>query len=144
MPAVRQSRAMAAPSTPTAPIHASISCGHSPTRTQACARPAQVHCRAAEQGEGQGLKRATVVEAGRWGSPGAPSMRAGPSPQRTAPSTSPTPTGRTMFQMQGAFAELEREMIRQRTREGLAEKRAQGVRLGRPATLPVDVVARIV
>lgn len=55
-----------------------------------------------------------------------------------------TPTGRTMFQMQGAFAELEREMIRQRTREGLAEKRAQGVRLGRPATLPAEVVARIV
>lgn len=55
-----------------------------------------------------------------------------------------TPTGRTMFQMQGAFAELEREMIRQRTREGLAEKRAQGVRLGRPATLPADVVSRIV
>ncbi|MFF0778233.1 hypothetical protein [Streptomyces sp. NPDC003720] len=38
MPAVRQSRAMAAPSTPTMPIHASISCGHSPTRAQACAR----------------------------------------------------------------------------------------------------------
>lgn len=55
-----------------------------------------------------------------------------------------TPTGRTMFQMQGAFAELEREMIRQRTREGLAEKRAQGVRLGRPSTLPAEVVARIV
>lgn len=55
-----------------------------------------------------------------------------------------TPTGRTMFQMQGAFAELEREMIRQRTREGLAEKRAQGVRLGRPAGLPDEVVARIV
>lgn len=55
-----------------------------------------------------------------------------------------TPTGRTMFQMQGAFAELEREMIRQRTREGLAERRAQGVRLGRPSVLPDSVVARIV
>lgn len=55
-----------------------------------------------------------------------------------------TPTGRTMFQMQSAFAELEREMIRQRTREGLAERRAQGVRLGRPSVLPESVVRRIV
>jgi DNA invertase Pin-like site-specific DNA recombinase len=55
-----------------------------------------------------------------------------------------TPAGRTMFTVQGAFAELEREMIRQRTREGLAEKRAQGVRLGRPSVLPAHVVEQIV
>lgn len=55
-----------------------------------------------------------------------------------------TPHGKTMFAMQGAFAELEREMIRQRTREGLAERRAAGVRLGAPSVLPLDVVRRIV
>lgn len=55
-----------------------------------------------------------------------------------------TPQGRAMFTTQAAFGELEREMIRARTREGLAERRAQGVRLGRPSTLPEDVVRRIV
>jgi DNA invertase Pin-like site-specific DNA recombinase len=55
-----------------------------------------------------------------------------------------TPQGRAMFTTQAAFGELEREMIRARTREGLAERRAQGVRLGRPSTLPESVVRRIV
>lgn len=55
-----------------------------------------------------------------------------------------TPHGRTMFTVQGAFAELERDLIRARTREGMAAKRAAGVRLGRPSTLPDDVVKRIV
>lgn len=39
---------------------------------------------------------------------------------------------------------LERKLIGQRTRDALAVKRAQGVRLGRPSTLPREVVARIV
>ncbi|PBC77587.1 recombinase [Streptomyces sp. TLI_235] len=55
-----------------------------------------------------------------------------------------TPHGRTMFTMQGAFAELERDLIRARTRDALAALKARGVRLGRPSTLPVEVVARIV
>lgn len=35
-------------------------------------------------------------------------------------------------------------LIGQRTREGLAAKRAAGVRLGRPSVLPAEVVSRIV
>lgn len=54
-----------------------------------------------------------------------------------------TPHGRTMFTVQGAFAELERDLIRARTREGMAAKRAAGVRLGRPSTLPREVLKRI-
>lgn len=54
-----------------------------------------------------------------------------------------TPHGRTLFTMQGAFAELERDLIAARTREALAALKARGVRLGRPSTLPLDVVARI-
>jgi DNA invertase Pin-like site-specific DNA recombinase len=42
------------------------------------------------------------------------------------------------------FNQLERRLIGQRTREALAEKRAAGVRLGRPSVLPVEVVKRIV
>ena len=37
-----------------------------------------------------------------------------------------TPAGRMMLQMVGAFAEFEREMIRERTRAGLAVAREQG------------------
>lgn len=55
-----------------------------------------------------------------------------------------TPHGRTMFTVQGAFAELERDLIRARTREGMAAKRAAGVRLGRPSLLPPEVLTRIV
>jgi DNA invertase Pin-like site-specific DNA recombinase len=35
------------------------------------------------------------------------------------------------------FAELEREILRERTRAGLAHARAKGKRLGRPATATV-------
>lgn len=49
-----------------------------------------------------------------------------------------TPTGKLMFQIVGAFAEFEREIIRQRVLSGVAHARAQGIRLGRPRTA-VDV-----
>ncbi len=51
--------------------------------------------------------------------------------------------GRAMSTVMGAFAELERDLIRTRTREGMAAKREQGVRMGRPATLPAEVRERI-
>lgn len=46
-----------------------------------------------------------------------------------------TPAGRMMMQMVGAFAEFEREMIRERTRAGLDAARAEGRVGGRPAKL---------
>ncbi len=42
------------------------------------------------------------------------------------------PRNMLMIQILGAFAEFEREMIRERTLSGLARARAQGKRLGRP------------
>ena len=43
-----------------------------------------------------------------------------------------------------AAAEYERDLIGARTREGMAQRRAEGVHCGRPRTLPLDVVERIV
>ncbi|NOU99324.1 recombinase family protein [Paenibacillus planticolens] len=43
-----------------------------------------------------------------------------------------TPTGRAMFKMIGVIAELEREMIVERTKAGLAAARARGRNGGRP------------
>lgn len=44
---------------------------------------------------------------------------------------SETPTGRAMLGMCSVFAELEREIIRERIHSGLARARAKGTRLGR-------------
>ena len=55
-----------------------------------------------------------------------------------------TPAGEFVANTIANSAQYERRLIGQRTREGLAAKRAQGVRLGRPSSLPGDVVARIV
>lgn len=46
-----------------------------------------------------------------------------------------TPAGRCYFTIISAFAQMEREMAAERTRDGLAAAKAKGVRLGRP---PVD------
>jgi DNA invertase Pin-like site-specific DNA recombinase len=46
-----------------------------------------------------------------------------------------TPMGEAMANMAGVFAQFERRMIGQRTREGLAVKCAQGIRLGRPRSV---------
>ena len=43
-----------------------------------------------------------------------------------------TPYGKAMFTIAGAMAELERELIRQRVRNGLQKARERGKRLGRP------------
>ena len=55
-----------------------------------------------------------------------------------------TPAGEATASMMAVFSQLERRLISQRTREALAVKKAQGVRLGRPSALPREVVARIV
>lgn len=54
-----------------------------------------------------------------------------------------TPAGEAMANVLATFAQFERRLIGQRTREALAAKRASGVRLGRPASLPPTVRARI-
>lgn len=50
-----------------------------------------------------------------------------------------TPHGRAMTTVMGAFAELERHLIRVRAREALAARKVAGVRLGRPVVLPAVV-----
>jgi DNA invertase Pin-like site-specific DNA recombinase len=55
-----------------------------------------------------------------------------------------TPAGEAMANVLATFAQFERRLIGQRTREALAAKRAAGVRLGRPTSLPVAVRRRIV
>ena len=48
-----------------------------------------------------------------------------------------TPAGRAMAGLLAIFAEFEREILRERTRAGLAHARQSGKRLGRPATAAV-------
>ena len=55
-----------------------------------------------------------------------------------------TPMGEAMVQMAGVFAQLERRMIGQRTKDALAVKRDQGVRLGRPRLVDPAVESEIV
>ena len=55
-----------------------------------------------------------------------------------------TAAGKFQLTMMAGGAQFERDRISERTREALAIKRAQGVRLGRPSLLPTEVVARIV
>ena len=54
-----------------------------------------------------------------------------------------TPAGEAMASIMATFSQLERRLIGQRTKEALAVRRAQGVRLGRPRSLPDEVVERI-
>lgn len=49
-----------------------------------------------------------------------------------------TPAGRMMMQMLGSVAEFEREIIRERTRAGLAHAKAQGRTLGRRCAITSD------
>lgn len=54
-----------------------------------------------------------------------------------------TQHGRFLLRLFANLAEDERDTIRSRTREALAVKKAQGVRLGRPTSLGDDVIRRI-
>lgn len=54
-----------------------------------------------------------------------------------------TAAGRFQLNIMAAAAEYEREVIGERTREGLAAKRAAGVRLGRPPAVLDEVLRRM-
>ena len=54
-----------------------------------------------------------------------------------------TPAGEAMAHMMATFAQFERRLIGLRTKEGLAVKKSQGVRLGRPPVVKDEVVGRI-
>jgi DNA invertase Pin-like site-specific DNA recombinase len=55
-----------------------------------------------------------------------------------------TAVGKMQLSMFASVARFERDRISERTREALGVKRAQGVRLGRPSTMPLEIVVRIV
>src|SRR6202050_1349013 len=52
-----------------------------------------------------------------------------------------TPAGRAMAGLLAVFAEFEREILRERTRAGLANARQNGKRLGRPMTAGLQATA---
>ena len=54
-----------------------------------------------------------------------------------------TPAGEPLATVLASFAPFERRLISQRTRQALALKRAQGVRLGRPPTMSPYALERI-
>jgi DNA invertase Pin-like site-specific DNA recombinase len=55
-----------------------------------------------------------------------------------------TPAGEAMANVLATFAQFERRLISQRTREALAVKRDKGVVLGRPLSVDDSIVRRIV
>jgi DNA invertase Pin-like site-specific DNA recombinase len=55
-----------------------------------------------------------------------------------------TATGQFFFQITGAFAELERNLIRERTRAGLANARQRGRCGGRPKAIDAETFAMAV
>ena len=54
-----------------------------------------------------------------------------------------TPSGEMMASVLATFAQFERRLIGQRTKDALAVKKAQGVRLGRPREMSEETVERI-
>lgn len=54
-----------------------------------------------------------------------------------------TPQGELMASVMATFAQFERRLIGARTKDALAELKAQGVKLGAPRTLPTEVEQRI-
>ena len=55
-----------------------------------------------------------------------------------SPMDTTTPAGRAFLQIQAAFAEMERNVIRQRVLEGMQAARARGRKGGRPRIMTVD------
>lgn len=55
-----------------------------------------------------------------------------------------SPSGEMLANVLAVFAQFERRLIGQRTREALAVRRSQGVRLGRPRSISADVRDRII
>lgn len=55
-----------------------------------------------------------------------------------------TPSGRMILQILGAFAEFERELIRERTKVGMAAAMARGSKPGRPRGLTPDDEAEVI
>lgn len=53
-----------------------------------------------------------------------------------------TSMGRAMIQLLGVFAELERELTRERTRAGMQRRREKGLRMGREPVLSPEKVER--
>ena len=51
-----------------------------------------------------------------------------------------TPTGKLMFHITGAFAEFEKNIIRERTRAGLESARARGKKGGRPSLITPEKI----
>lgn len=54
-----------------------------------------------------------------------------------------TPTGKLMFTLIGAFAEFERDLIRERCQEGIAKAKDRGVKFGRKAKLSSKQLAEL-
>lgn len=54
-----------------------------------------------------------------------------------------TPTGRAMLGMIAVFAQLEADMVSERTKDALAEVRAQGKRLGAPSMLDLGAAKTV-
>lgn len=55
-----------------------------------------------------------------------------------SPMDTTTPAGRAFLQIQAAFAEMERNIIRQRVQEGIASARARGRMGGRPRVMTAE------
>jgi DNA invertase Pin-like site-specific DNA recombinase len=58
-----------------------------------------------------------------------------------SPTGSPTGEGKFFFTMMAAFAELERDIIHERTMAGLVAAKAQGRNGGRPTVMDADKLA---
>jgi DNA invertase Pin-like site-specific DNA recombinase len=54
-----------------------------------------------------------------------------------------TPTGGLMANISASVAEWERKIISQRTKDALAVKKSQGIKLGKPRQVPAEVADRI-